>query len=381
MTMPLAADYELIRRNCHNCGKRHRLTQRSAGKPFRCRKCGMKLTAPIPTPVKQAPSAPRRRSLVLPLAIAFGVIGLNVISIAAFHRDALPVVEVEPPVVIADAEPEAAEPPVEVAEAEPESGPEPEEPEVAAPAPPPPSPTPAAPLALPVVALATATGFPAALKLADAGNANAMYRVGLAYEKGEGVEKDYEAAAAWYEEAANLGHGAAMGRLGNLYEEGDGVEKDYQTAMEWLMAGAAAGDPFSMNGVGRFYDIGKGVTQDFHKAAEWYEKAAAVGYAAAMRNLAILYENGQGVKQDKNKAIEWYTKAAKAGNADAVRDLERLRDEGEETASAGSKSRYRSQYEPWRNFNSAGDARQRDNFIRGTFKGGLPNQMPGARPR
>jgi TPR repeat protein len=386
----------LIYFRCHECGQRYRAQPHWAGKSLRCKKCGVELTAPG---IRQEPSAPKRRSPVW--AFAAVIAGTIIVNIATMRPEARP--QAKPLQSVTPSPPAVA-----IVQ------PEPQEPEEAAHAQALPSPPPVAALAIPAL-----TGLAALLHSADSGNAEAMYKAGLAYEEGKGVGQDYETARGWYEEAANLGHSAAMRRLGWFYEEGKGVEQDYQAAMEWYMDGAKAGDPSSMNSIGRFYQHGKGVGQDYRKAAEWYgkaaaggdawgmnnlgwlyqegkgveqdyrkaialyEKAAAAGNAWAMHNLGVLYANGDGVEQDDSKAIYWYEKAIKSGDAivaaEARRNLELVRNEPMEPAGGGGSPR--SAFEPWRNFSSAAEARQRDNFIRWGLKGGLPNQMPGARPR
>jgi uncharacterized protein len=70
--------------------------------------------------------------------------------------------------------------------------------------------------------------------LADAGNANAQFRLGYMYHDGQGVPQDYEAAAAWYRRAAEQGNQFAQFNLGVMYEIGQGVPQDYVLAHMWF---------------------------------------------------------------------------------------------------------------------------------------------------
>jgi tetratricopeptide (TPR) repeat protein len=76
-------------------------------------------------------------------------------------------------------------------------------------------------------------------KSAAQDNPDAQNEVGRMYEKGEGVTRNYVAAAAWYRKAAehvpDFG-GASQGRnnLAMLYMNGLGVPKDYVKAYMWL---------------------------------------------------------------------------------------------------------------------------------------------------
>ncbi len=70
----------------------------------------------------------------------------------------------------------------------------------------------------------------------------AQYHLGLLYEMGEGIEKDYAEAAEWYEQAATRGHAPAQNNLGVLYLKGLGVEQDPVRA--YLLFARAADQQF-----------------------------------------------------------------------------------------------------------------------------------------
>lgn len=53
--------------------------------------------------------------------------------------------------------------------------------------------------------------------LADKGSPLAQYQMGLMYENGWGVERDYAQAANWYQKAANRGHARAKLNLDFIY--------------------------------------------------------------------------------------------------------------------------------------------------------------------
>ncbi|MEJ0100205.1 MAG: caspase family protein [Pseudomonadota bacterium] len=61
---------------------------------------------------------------------------------------------------------------------------------------------------------------------ADGGDAEAQNNVGEIYERGMGVEPNYQAAALWYQKAADQGYSRAQFNLGTLYEQGLGVTAD-----------------------------------------------------------------------------------------------------------------------------------------------------------
>ena len=59
--------------------------------------------------------------------------------------------------------------------------------------------------------------------LAEQGDADAQYNLGLMYDKGYGVPQDYGQARQWYEKAAAQGKTNAQYNLGVLYVNGHGV--------------------------------------------------------------------------------------------------------------------------------------------------------------
>ena len=167
------------------------------------------------------------------------------------------------------------------------------------------------------------------------GDSAAMVNLGLMYENGEGVRRDYRAArgwyekaaaldnaggddqprhplpvwpgghrgssttrAPWYERAADLGDAAAMANLAYMYDGGRGVPVDKVKARDWYLKGAEAGNGPAMASVGYLFANGEGGPQDYGKAMEWYRKGADLGNAGAMTNIGFMYENGWGVEQE-----------------------------------------------------------------------------------
>ena len=66
---------------------------------------------------------------------------------------------------------------------------------------------------------------------AEAGDAAAQNTVGEIYERGIGAEPNYEAAAIWYQKAADQHYSRALFNLGTLYEQGLGVPADKLKAL------------------------------------------------------------------------------------------------------------------------------------------------------
>ena len=179
------------------------------------------------------------------------------------------------------------------------------------------------------------------LPVAERGDPNAQFNVGLLYAGGKGVPQDHKKAADWYRKAAEQGVGAAQYNLGVMYANGDGVSRDVHEAVKWLQRAAdagiplgrehladlygsagnyekslawhkeqaAKGDPVAQFDLALMYDLGRGVTRDYAEAMKWYRKSADQGYAPAMTNIAILYYNQEGVKRDLVEAYAWFVRA------------------------------------------------------------------------
>jgi len=81
--------------------------------------------------------------------------------------------------------------------------------------------------------------------LAEQGDANAQYNLGVMYDFGKGIPQDFAAARQWYEKAAAQGHAGAQNSLGGLYEFGHGVKRDDVRAYMWYNIASAhpTGDP------------------------------------------------------------------------------------------------------------------------------------------
>ena len=76
---------------------------------------------------------------------------------------------------------------------------------------------------------------------AKAGDVVAQYNLGVMYDTGEGVPKDYAEAAKWYRKAAEQGHAVAQFNLGVMYADGEGVSKNDAEAVKWFRQAAEQG--------------------------------------------------------------------------------------------------------------------------------------------
>ena len=101
--------------------------------------------------------------------------------------------------------------------------------------------------------------------------------------------------------------------IGESYEKGIGVEVDYQTALKYYEKAAKTGDPTALNKLGNMYADGKGCTKNMYKAANYYQTAAEKGNKYAQHNLAFCYWDGNGVEKNREIAIMWMRRSAAQG--------------------------------------------------------------------
>ena len=67
--------------------------------------------------------------------------------------------------------------------------------------------------------------------LAEQGNAQAQYNLGVVYEDGWGVTIDGNEAVKWYRKSAEQGHAEAQSKMGMMYTIGKGVTPDRKEAV------------------------------------------------------------------------------------------------------------------------------------------------------
>jgi hypothetical protein len=159
-------------------------------------------------------------------------------------------------------------------------------------------------------------------KQASAGaNGVAERTLGMIYERGLSVSRDFSAAATWYAKSASHQDAGGQYRYGLLLRDGRGVARDETKAFELFRLSATRGVADAQFAAGDALDRGAGVTRNRTEAARWYEKAGDAGNADAQFALGNLYTKGDGVPKSELEAIKWYQKAAAQGHAKARREL------------------------------------------------------------
>lgn len=102
-----------------------------------------------------------------------------------------------------------------------------------------------------------------------------FYNLGLAYTKGEGVEKDPNMAFHMLLAAAQSGISLAQSRVGLIYAMGEGVAQDPVEAHKWFALAAARGDKGAQANLARSQSLctAAQVTEGLRRASEWEKQA------------------------------------------------------------------------------------------------------------
>ncbi|HEY4203190.1 MAG TPA: hypothetical protein VGM83_21765 [Devosiaceae bacterium] len=139
-------------------------------------------------------------------------------------------------------------------------------------------------------------------KGADAGQSDAMARLGDAYMCGVEVPRDPQAATQWYDKAAAAGNVPTIVLLGQTALKAG----DKSTYFDDIKQAAEAGDAESMILLSDAYTTGTGTTADAGQAKIWHDKAidTPATRARALVTLARLTLNGSDAAAPDAKAAE-----------------------------------------------------------------------------
>lgn len=159
--------------------------------------------------------------------------------------------------------------------------------------------------------------------LAEQGNAEALYLLGVAYESGQGVDASRDKALEYYRKAAALKHMDAVYRLSAILLASDKEEERDQARV--ALETAAKDDPtVSARMLGGAYLRGLLTpAADPDKAIFWWKRAADGGDVQSVLLMAQFYEGQFGFAElkDPKESLANYAKAAGLGNAGAMAAL------------------------------------------------------------
>lgn len=181
--------------------------------------------------------------------------------------------------------------------------------------------------------------------LADQGDAQATYYLGLIYADTQCPQADPGRAMGYFLAAADQDYAPAMREVGHLYDTGNGVPRNLLLALDWyrraeateqrepwlaqvmhdegaelirqplpallktLQTQAEGGDVQAQYRLAITYDLGRLVEADPSQAFKWYGAAAASGHHYAQLMLGYFYCRGIGTAPDSAAAERWFAKS------------------------------------------------------------------------
>ena len=96
---------------------------------------------------------------------------------------------------------------------------------------------------------AAASQFDETKALAEQGDADAQYNLGIMYDTGLGVPENDAEAVKWFRKAAEQGYADAQYNLGLMYAKGDGVPENNIRAYVWFSMAKTQGDINAANNI------------------------------------------------------------------------------------------------------------------------------------
>ena len=148
--------------------------------------------------------------------------------------------------------------------------------------------------------------------LAEQGDAEAQFGLGLKYGNATGEDLDFAKAARWYRMAADQNHPLAQFNLGVMYSRGQGMPVDDVEARRWINLAAESGDAAAQHNLGERCDragsprAGNDLEARI-EAYKWYHLSAAQGYkgSEAACELIILTLTREQVAEGNERAARF----------------------------------------------------------------------------
>jgi len=157
-------------------------------------------------------------------------------------------------------------------------------------------------------------------KAAEAGDARAMYSLGLMLETGDHAPKDPKAAYALYQKAAERGLADAAINLAVALAGGKGIDKNLPRAYALLQQASQAGSARAAYDLAEFAEHGYGGKAS--DALELYRRAAELGFAKGRHTAAALLDEGRsGVAKNPAAAADELLRAVAADSGESIADL------------------------------------------------------------
>ena len=141
------------------------------------------------------------------------------------------------------------------------------------------------------------------------------YDLGLKFDKGQGVTKNYEKAIGFYRMACDGGNALGCNNLGRMYKEYPGTYEKFKNekAIKFYRMACDGGNALGCNNLGVMFKRGLGTKKDYEKAARFYKMACDDDLAEGCVNLGRMFKGGKGVRRNYVKAAVIFGEACDDG--------------------------------------------------------------------
>ena len=141
------------------------------------------------------------------------------------------------------------------------------------------------------------------MKRVEANDAQAMYNLGRMYSHGNlGFPQDSAKAVELYLRAGELGYTKAYNSIGVAYDNGEGVERNKKKAWHYYELAAMRGNACARHNLG----VSEAIKGNMDRAIKHFVIAVEFGYDKSLRNVKQLYTDGYATKDDYAKALRVY---------------------------------------------------------------------------
>jgi hypothetical protein len=160
--------------------------------------------------------------------------------------------------------------------------------------------------------------FNAMVVLANKGDAEAQYHVGMMYNNGIGTQKDPRQAFEWFQKSAASNHPLGAYKLGCYYagQFAGVVTPDANEALKYKLVSAKAGYALAQHDVANLYAR----QENSEEAVKWWKTAGDQGFPDALYSLSGAYFQGKGAPKDLSLAYAYY-KLSKVAPKDKVNGM------------------------------------------------------------
>jgi TPR repeat protein len=140
-------------------------------------------------------------------------------------------------------------------------------------------------------------------EIAQRGNSEAQYHLGMMLNNGIGVTKNPREAYEWFEKSADAGDPLAAYKVGCYLAGQFGVIPiNLEKALKFKLIAAEAGYALAQHDVAIIYFQHK----EPDKAIRWWHAAGSQGYSMSLYNLSVLFKEGKSVPADSMRAYSYF---------------------------------------------------------------------------